>query len=177
VVVSLEEAQEARAVEASVVGAIETLHGQVRSQAGRVSAVGCRLVLRGRTAMHRRLSGMTDELRADWSADFDGVTYFIEAVRDETRPDVDLEELARSNDPVGLLAGKLLMLSRGEPAEEYADFLDRAREDMSRRVATKLLTARACRPDEMTDEQTRDVLLRAGFDALDALLAQKEPQA
>jgi DNA repair exonuclease SbcCD nuclease subunit len=174
VIVSLSEAQESRAVEASVVGAIETLHEQVQSQAGRVSAVGCRLVFRGRTAMHRELGGMLEELTASWSVDFDGITYFVEAVRDETRPDVDLEELARSNDPVGLLAEKLLMLSRGEPAEEYADFLDRAREDMSRRVATKLLTARACRPDEMTDEQIRDALLRAGFDALDSLLAQKE---
>jgi hypothetical protein len=44
----------------------------------------------------------------------DGTTATIESFELETRPDYDLEELARGDDPPGVLAQLLLMLSDGD---------------------------------------------------------------
>jgi len=100
----------------------------------------------------------------------DGRLYFVDRLEDDARPALDLEEIARSGDPPGLLAAKLLALDRGEPVGER--LLHQARERMLRLVdRTPWVALNAARPD---DEAVRTHLRRAGEKALEELLAQRE---
>ena len=97
-----------------------------------------------------------------------------ESVEDQTLPDVDLAELARSSDPAGLLAQRLILLDNGEPREACQDLLARAREAITAQVPTTVFASLPDVGEPLTDDEVREALLRSGFKALDELLAQKE---
>ncbi len=163
------------AIEDAVHQATQRLHQTICAQSGvGVRAVGCRVRLTGRTPLHRSLSALGARLIEDYRPNLDGIAYFVESVQNETRPDVALEELARSSDPAGLLAQRLLVLDRREPATVYEDLLARARESIAAQVPGMVFASLPGEGEPLTDDQVREVLLQAGFAALDQLLAQKE---
>ena len=116
-------------------------------------------------------------LVGDYRPSFEGVPYFVESVEDQTRPDVDLAELARSSDPAGLLAQRLLVLDNREPGEACRDLLAQAREAIAAQIPTTVFASLPNVGEPLTDNEVREALLRSGFRALDELLAQKEAGA
>ena len=163
------------AMEQGVNQAVQRLHEAIRSQqAGQVRAVGCRLRLTGRTALHRKMPSIVARITEDYRPSFDDILYFVESVQDETRPDVALEELARSSDPAGLLAQRLLVLDRREPTDAYQDLLANAREAITAQLPVTVFASLPSSGEPLADDDVRDALLRSGFNALDQLLAQKE---
>ncbi len=163
---------EADAVHGRVVAAIDALHAEL---AGEALAVGCRLRLVGRSPLRRELErslAAGDPRRA--AQERDGRLYFIHDWCVEVAPAVDLERLARGDDPAGLLARRLLLLS-GEDGPR--------RRDLVRRAQQRLAAVSECAPFADLDPDARPppdeaaaaaLLERAALQALDALLAQRE---
>lgn len=173
--ISLAGAATDSAMEQAVTQSMRSLHQTVRSQqTGEVRAVGCRLRLIGRTMLHRKMPSIMARLIEEYRPSFDDILYFVESVQDKTRPDVALEELARSSDPTGLLAQQLLVLDRREPSDSYKDLIARAREAITGQIPAMVFVSLPDSGEPLTDDAVQDVLLRSGFDALDKLLAQKE---
>jgi len=155
-----------------ITAAIDRLHAALAEAPFRAVAVGCRLLLTGRTALR---AGVTQALAAaDPRSGLypqDGTTYFVHATSLKALPERDLEALARSGDPVGLLARKLLLLQgRGEPAARQA-LLRAAGRRLAEVPQRRHLSATGAAPPD--EERIAALLEAAALDALDALLAQK----
>lgn len=150
-------------------------------------ALGVRVRLVGRTRHHAALRGWVEEESA-WRGrlvrEVAGTVVFVEKVESALALAVDLEELARGDDPPALLARKLLVLER--EGEERRALLAAAREAL-RPAATSATFApvtalgpqaasrheRRPEDDPLRDEALADFLRASGTAALDALLAQR----
>lgn len=174
--VPLEKLSSVEELDGAVIEAVSARHAAIRGELGGARAVVCRLALVGRTALHRQLAAWLD------SADnlgslrprHDGVEYAIESVSNLSRPSLPLADIARSGDPAGLLARRLIVLDTGEPAGELARLVAAGREAMEqRRRATVFVPLEAdVRP--LDDAAVRATLLSAGERLLEELLSQKE---
>jgi DNA repair exonuclease SbcCD nuclease subunit len=76
--------------------------------------VAHRFRFEGRTALHREIDETLREMVGSVRRDVDAVTATLEDFTLETRPDYDLAELARADDPPGVLAQLLLKLESGD---------------------------------------------------------------
>ncbi len=106
-----------------------------------------------------------------------GVAVFVDRLTAEVRADVDLAALARSDDPPGLLARRILVLEDGarEPANEplLAQLLQRLRE-----AEAEARRFPACaEADEPGDAELRQAAAAAGRRLLDRLLAARGGRA
>jgi hypothetical protein len=149
--------------------AIEEFHGRATATLGEARAVGCRVRLTGRSALHRELRRRIDA--ADLESlrfNCDGVLYFVNKVIDESRPEIDLESLAGEDHPPGLLARKLLALEKG--GEEATTLLQQARRELMR-VSDDRIWAQLD-PVGLDDRMLHRLLLDSGTRALEELLEQ-----
>jgi exonuclease SbcD len=139
-------------------------------------AVGVRLTFTGRTRFRREVAdlfGREDlgEIRVEEGQ----VHYFVEEIRLDTLPEVDLEELAGQHDPVGLLAERLLLLERPPDDPDRQRLIARAREALQREARGSHWDPAAPGGPGLPDlQETAERLRRAGREALDGLLAQRE---
>ncbi len=159
----------------------------------------CRLRVVGRTPLHRSIASRLEALRADLELSAGPVTGFVDRVEVDTRPARELAELARGDDPVGLLARLLIELASGAPgssaeaatagaaadvagapsrattASAFSDF-----EPLLRDAVTAVQDVCAARPylglGDVADARAvaREALARQASLLLDELLAQKE---
>jgi len=172
--VPLEGVGDEDALNATVIDAMRARHDEIRGEMSYTKAVGCRLRLQGRTAIHRRLASLTSGMRTDLKPPFDEVEYFIEKIEDLSRPDLDLEDIAGANDPAGLLARRLLILDRAAPEEAYLELIRAAGEAIHKRRSASAFVSLPDSTDPPGEEEVRDMLVSAGMRMLDNLLAQKE---
>ena len=150
--------------------AVQSLDAMVAALPMPPAAVGLAIEFTGRTrfgdAAYQEVA--EDDLR-DLHAGAAGTRYFIHRVESATRPEIDLEELARRRDPVGLLAERLLLLERPDG--------DPARERLLKGARQRLLKQTARAPwGGLGDGGALDPtpwLLQAGLRALDRLLEQQ----
>ena len=98
-----------------------------------------------------------------------GAHYFIESIRADTRPEIDIGELARRGDPPGLLAQRLLWLEESEGHAERDLLVAQAR----RRLRSKSEAPIWSGLGEPIEPDPEEWLRRAGYRALDKLLAQE----
>ena len=169
-------------LDARVAAAVRDRVHALRDELGPAEAIGFRVRLTGRVdvALRRRLPAAIAKVSTELPLPIDGVQCFVESVADRTEPRLPLEELARSSDPLGLLARRVLVLERREPPEQY----DR----LIREAGPAVAHARAAAPfasledgdhsdhgnTEPTDEHVRGQLLDAGRALLAELHAQRE---
>ena len=97
--------------------------------------------------------------------------YFIYPLEADTRPEIDLEELARRPDPVGLLAQRLLWLDRPDENTEREGVLGNARRRLRDQAARAVWSGLEDGGGDVPDPAPW--LRRAGLRALDRLLAQQ----
>jgi len=161
----------------SVIEAIQARHGEIRGLLGDAATVGCRLRLQGRTAIHRRLPSLTGVINTDLRPSIDGVEYFIEKIEDLSRPDRALEDIARTGDPAGLLARRLLILDSRAPVESYDELIDSGQKAIQKRRSAAVFASLDDGAEAPGREDVRDMLTRSGLKMLDSLLAQKEDPA
>jgi predicted phosphodiesterase len=170
--VALDDLADAEAVHPAITKAIDGLHERVVAADYRPRAVGCRLVLTGRTAHRRRIEQL---LNADDPRESvherDGIAYFVEAWRLDALPALSLETLAQGGDPAGLLAHKLLIL-RGPDCPEQRALVQEARQRLEQRLRQRPFAK--LDPASPDDEETRRLLEQAAVRGLDELLAQQE---
>ena len=134
-------------------------------------AVGVHVIFSGRT---RFGTAVRDEFSGSQEEDIiypgsGNRQYFIERISVATRPEIDLEELARQPTIPGLLAKRMLLLDEPEGHPVRDDLIERARKRL-REQGQKPVWGR------LVDDKPDPVayLRRAGFRALDQLLAQVE---
>ncbi len=141
-----------------------------------VQRVVYRLKYRGRTPLHSRLEELNRELVNDWEHRLGVVTAQIDGFDSKTTPPVDLEALARGDDPPGLLAAALLEIRDGSVEGDARSLWEELKG-----VVDEVYGANAYAPlqaDEETREKPGDSELRRrvldeGLKLLDALRRQK----
>ena len=150
--------------------AVTALDGRMTSLPSAPNAVGLSVTLTGRTNFgNTALDQLAPDDRDETHTGAAGTRYFIESVHSDTRPEIDLEDLAKRQDPVGLLAARLLWLDRPEGDPERDRLIDEARQalrDQSAQSVWRGLGAGGDGPEPVT------WLRRAGYRVLDQLLGQ-----
>lgn len=148
---------------------------------GPLEYVSCRLVLTGRTPLHRQLRRIATEMAADLEIPVGAVIARIEKVDVETRPAIDLDELARGGGPPGALARLLCDLQTGSREPATVALIDQLVRELAgvweaRPYLPLNATSDAERPPEPAPDEARArrILLDQGMVLLDELLAQKE---
>lgn len=141
------------------------------------TAVGVRVTVAGRHPQARELRTAIDRIarqeRSIVVPSADGTWSFVHAVHHDVRSAVDLERLARDDDPVGLLARRLLWL------DDLDDPRTRSTIDEARPSLEAIWNDRTfdlAPPQPLDDDRIAAALRSAGWEALDALLATKEPR-
>ena len=155
-----------------LLAAVQSLDAKLAALPAAPAAVGLTIEFTGRTrlgdAAHQEIA--EDDLH-DLHAGAAGTRYFIHRVESATQPEIDLEELARRRDPVGLLAAHLLSLDRTGGDADRKQLLGGARQRL-RKQAARAVWRGADGGDGTLDPAPW--LRQAGFRALDRLLAQSE---
>lgn len=101
-------------IEETVLHALRESASRLGEQLPGLRHVAHRLRLEGRTQLHRESEEILREMVGSIRREVDQVTATIEGFRLQTRPDHDLDELARTGDPSGVLAVLLLKLEDGD---------------------------------------------------------------
>ena len=150
----------------------------------RPAAVGLRVRFTGRTRFGRvAAQAIPEDDRGHIYTGNGDVHYFIESIQSATRPEIDLQELAQRQDPVGLLAQRLLWLEPPEGTGGAEDPVEQGEwhEGAGQRAAlieaaTQKLDARARHPRwnglQAAKPDPVEWLRQSGFRALDMLLEQ-----
>ena len=163
---------------------IKGLHrelGPVCTDCGPLELVSCRIVLGGRTPLHRQLRRIAAEMQAELEVPVGAVMARVERVDVDTRPAIDLPELARGGGPPAVLARLLTDLQGGENDPAAVGLADRLVRDLAgvweaRPYLPLNSSADPERPAEPAPDEARArrLLLDQGMLLLDELLAQKE---
>ncbi len=166
----------AEELEPGMTAALLEFEQRERARLSAARACGVRIELAGRSPFHRALRARCDAL--DLSALRPapaGRLFFVDAIRDRARPALDLGRLARSADPSGLLARRLLALDA--PAGDAAAQAERARLTQVARAAWSTAARRsefsALGRAEPSDEEIAEELRAAGLVALEELVASR----
>ncbi len=150
--------------------AIGRIHARVAAGSLLPRVVGCRFHLTGRSPLHHQLRSVYPDF-VSYQEPSGGVHYFIEKFIDEAGPGLNLTDLARGNDPPSLLARFLVDLT--EKKGRDGDLILAYRDAVSRTVADPRWS-RLGKKDLPDEEKIRQLLLEAGYRALEELLAQPE---
>lgn len=160
-----------------ILGAANALAETLAVARLRPEVLGLRLRLHGRTGLRRQVTAMLGDQEMDDLPLAGGIHGFVGRWRLETRPELDLETLARRPDPVGLLAQRLLWLDSSHDDDPHRRaLLERARERLGK-VQREAAWSRLELPEEPDTAQVEDWLRRAALDSLDALLEQHDREA
>ena len=150
--------------------AVIEMDGTLAPLAAAPDAVGLSVTLTGRTGFgSAALDRISREDRDVLHTGAAGTRYFIVNAHLDTRPEIDLEELAGRPDPVGLLAARLLWLDRAEGDPERDRLVGRARRALRDQAAKGVWRGVAASGDAA---EPVTWLRQAGIRALDRLLDQ-----
>ena len=106
----------------------------------------------------------------------DGTAVFFSKITAAMTPRLDLVEIARGDDPAALMARRLMALERDDDLSR--NLLEQARAalgDIARDERWSPIDEHRSATDPLSDEALRDVLIRSGMTALNAMLPHNEP--
>ncbi|HET7274569.1 MAG TPA: DNA repair exonuclease [Longimicrobiaceae bacterium] len=180
-------------IEVDVTGATDELHvdSAVRNAVvsklreieiegcGPLKYLSCRILLVGRTALHRKLLSRTDRIGSGSSIPGGSTaSALIERISVATRPPVDLNDLARVADAPGTIARLLLALESGELDAEQEKLVRqaerRAREVANSKAFSALSDSGGSSDSLVASGEIIDILKDQSYLLLDELLASKE---
>lgn len=138
-------------------------------------AVGLRVQFTGQTRYVREIPDSARQLVETANhIEISGRHYFIEHCEALVRPRTDLAELATRNDPLGLLAGKLLLLDRPQEDPERQALLKAATASFRSTLNESRWRDIESNGEELRETQVVERLRRTGTTALQMLWAQRE---
>lgn len=130
----------------------------------------------GRTALHRRVEALNEQIVTDLQVLSGAVTAVVDQFDVQTRPKLDLEQLARAADPPGVLAGLLLEIQRdGTLGDDALSLLRLMADDCVgvHRAAAYAALRSGNRPTGAPDAaQMRALAIRQGLLLLDEMMVQ-----
>jgi len=149
---------------------------ELRDAGEDAAVLGVRARLVGRTRRYEALRRWIED--SGWQGrlvrEVGDTTVFVEAVSDGLTLAVDLETLARGDDPPALLARKLLALeSGGEPRRALLEAAREALRPAAGEPVWQPLAETRDAGDPLADEALAGLLRQSGIAMLDALLAQR----
>jgi hypothetical protein len=151
---------------------LRDLYASLTGELTETLALGCRVVLSGRLAERRQLTRVRNELAESGIYVCCGsTTVFLADLLDKTRPDHDLVTLAKGTDPPAVLAAQLLSLQTPSSVDGDAGSLIAAATEEIRQAADSPFF-RWLEEAVLNPETVRQLLLQAGYEALDELLSQ-----
>ena len=155
---------------AALMSALNTVHDRIGDTLGDTRVVACRITLTGRSSSHEGIRHMLrDGNVLVQKCEIGGVVYFIEKILDQSAPDLDLAEIAKGSHPPALLARRLIQLQKG--GTEAQQLIAGAKKEIDR-TTRSVLGAFVTTEEPATAPDMQELLLRAGFEALEELLAQ-----
>ena len=131
-----------------------------------------RLVYEGRTLLHDEIETQARGMVADMSISSGEVEATIDDVEIRARPDYDLEDLARGDDPAGVLAQLLLDLEADRDTTAVRDVLQAARKNtqtLHRSSRYEPLRHEPDTRDQPTEEELREWAQRQSYRLLDEI--------
>ncbi|MGD8561892.1 MAG: DNA repair exonuclease [Desulfarculaceae bacterium] len=133
----------------------------------------CRLLLKGRTALHGQLPQLMGGLKEDLERRPRQATLAVEKLVFETRPLLDLEQLADGAGPVAMLARLIKNLESQDLSRSQEKLVQQVWDQTSRihQARAYMDLVQDMPPDR---DQVRRYLIRQGLLLLDSLAAQKE---
>ena len=140
-------------------------------------AVGLIVRLTGASPCHEDIGKRIDA--GEWNElgrVVDGTAVFFSKIVATMTPRLDLAEIAKGDDPAALMARRLMVLKQDD--DRSKDLLNEARValvDVARDERWSAINEHRSATDPLSDEALRDVLLRSGMTALNAMLSQNEP--
>lgn len=105
-------------IEEAALRAVRERAGELAERLPALRHLACRLVFEGRAQLNREIKETARRMAGSLRPEVDQVAATIEDFELQVRPDYDLEELARGDDPPGVLAQLLLELESGEAQGE-----------------------------------------------------------
>ena len=140
----------------------------------RLACLSCRLTLTGRTPLHGELRRIIEDAAEGLSVTGRGsAESIIERIEIETQPAIELDALARRNDPPGEVARIIKALEAGEATERYSDLIGGATREL-RTVHDMNSFAGISMDASPEQDDAQRLLLAEAWTLLDALVAQKE---
>ncbi len=175
--ISVDDVIDRESFDHALITGLNDLHAKIVAELGPAYAVGCRFRLTGRSPIHRQIRAwiQSDDVGGLKPIN-DGIQYFIEKISDDAAPKIDLAEEAKGTSPPAMLAAKILTLRDKTPADEYSRLITQGRKRIEAAI-NKPYYSGIESGNKPGDETIRDFLMRAGFSALESLLAQKEADA
>lgn len=171
--IDVTELQQPADVQTAVISSLEQLGVRLEEEGADPVAVGCRLVLSGRTPYRAQIEAL---LEADPPGarliPIAGLDFFVDQVLLEALPAVDLDVLAMKDDPVGLVAARVLALA--DPESPVRGRLIEAAEPGLAELGGRSDYSGAPEP-YLKEDEVAALLRSAALNALDALLAQGAP--
>ena len=157
---------------ATLRSAFNAVHDRVNTTLGDTQVVACRITLTGHSCNHERVRHIlrNGTVQAQ-KCEIEGVVYFIEKIIDVSTPDFDLSEIAKGSDPPALLAQRILHLQEDGAAAHR--LVEAATKDIER-TTQSVLRGFATVEDPASTPDVPALLLAAGFQALEDLLAQRD---
>jgi len=131
-----------------------------------------RLNLTGRTIAFANIPAWLGPLAEQFERTAGSVTARIDKVINDTRPEVNLDELAEKHDLTGALAQLLLKLQAGHLDEDTKALMLEVREKL-RGVHSATTYARIDRDMAPNDDAAHETILRQGMLLLETLRAQE----
>lgn len=173
--VDVSDAEDPQAVVAAVSGAIQQ-YAEAQFDMGNIGMFLPRIRLTGRTPAHAQIVDQQSTLQEQLATKHKSVDVRIESISVDTRPAVDLDELADADGPVSYLADLLLALDDGDLNEEYNRLIDDAQETMhdAQSAGAYNLLRREADVDSPQREDAIETVKKEAQVLLDTLLQQKE---
>jgi DNA repair exonuclease SbcCD nuclease subunit len=156
----------------------ERVSEHVRSdlETGELELLLARIVLTGRTPVHGTLDERRSSIETDLGFKEGSLPVEVEAIEVETKPEYNIEELAKGDGPAAYIADLLLSLESEDIDEEYDALVGDALKQMEKAHASSAY--RDLRRDDAVEPPTQsdavDVLERQAAVLLDELMSQKE---
>ncbi len=154
-----------------LLAAVRSLDETIAATSSQADAIGLRVIFAGRTRFGAEAaSAISPDDRENVYRGPRNRHYFIETLRTETRPEIDLAKLAERPDPPGLLAQRLLWLEEPEGHTERDRLAALARQRFESIAGNAIW--HEVREETLGALEPVERLREAGFRALERLLAQ-----
>ena len=174
--ISVEGLEHVEDVADRLLGEAENIARRISQEGHAPRALGLRARLTGTSACHEEIERRVAAREwKDLGRVVDGMAVFFNKVVAAMTPRLDLAELAKGDDPAALMARRLEVLGRDD--EESNELLEQARAALAgtaRDERWSPVGEHRNAIDPLSDEALREVLLRSGMTALNAMLSRNE---
>jgi len=177
VTVDVSEAATPQEVTSNISDAVtDHVRSELEASALELSLVRVRLT--GRTEAHAELVEKRRTMERDLGFREGSVAVRVESIEVDTRPAIDLEELASGDNAAAYLANLLLEIEEGDPQEAYGDVVEDARTTLRQAYSANAYNElrRETQLEEPTEEDAIDHLEQQARMLLGRLHSQKEGQ-